>query len=299
MVNNTFVPKGIGIVDIEASVVSNLKENLKLTDLEGNLIRIETLLSLEKFYQYEQRMSLGVKTPDGDLPMPFMVLIREDEDIRGKRFGDGFSAIPTDIQFPTYRVTETVNGKLIHKIYTIPQPVHIDLSYNLSFISDKRKDINKMQERIVEMFRSVQHYIEVNGHYMPMTLSSLSDDSETEIEKQNYYKKMYSLTVQGYLLDESKFKVVTVDNDVAISFNMIDTFTDDNDVIRMKFKRSPVSSIVYNGAQRVISRSNLQEIETIKLNEAIVEFPFSIQKGDNLEITQTKTDSRVFSINLF
>ena len=68
-------------------------------------------------------------------------------------------------------------------------------------------ELNAFNKTVVSKFASRQAYTFVNGHYIPIILENISDESALDLEKRKYYVQDYSLTMLGFLIDENEFEV--------------------------------------------------------------------------------------------
>ncbi len=50
-------------------------------------------------------------------------------------------------------------------------------------------------------------YQVIKGHYIPIVMNNISNESELSIEKRNYYIQTYEFTMLGFLIDEDEFEV--------------------------------------------------------------------------------------------
>jgi hypothetical protein len=69
------------------------------------------------------------------------------------------------------------------------------------------RELNEFNKNILEMFASRQAYTVIKGHYIPVIMGNISDESVMEIEKRKYYIQSYEFTVLGFLIDENEFEV--------------------------------------------------------------------------------------------
>jgi hypothetical protein len=69
------------------------------------------------------------------------------------------------------------------------------------------REINKFNQIILEKFSSLQSYQTIKGHYIPLKLNSIADESVMELEKRKYYIQKYEFTMMGFLIDEDQFEV--------------------------------------------------------------------------------------------
>jgi hypothetical protein len=94
-----------------------------------------------------------------------------------------------------------------YDIYRIPQPVPVDITYSVKIICNRMRELNKFNKIIIEKFASRQAYTEVKGHYIPIVMGDISDESVMDVEKRKYYIQSYSFTLLGFLIDEDEFEV--------------------------------------------------------------------------------------------
>jgi hypothetical protein len=92
-------------------------------------------------------------------------------------------------------------------IYTIPQPVPVDIKYSVKIICNRMRELNKFNQIVIEKFASRQAYTQIKGHYIPITLDEISDESVMDVEKRRYYIQSYAFTLQGFLSDEEEYEV--------------------------------------------------------------------------------------------
>jgi hypothetical protein len=69
------------------------------------------------------------------------------------------------------------------------------------------REVNEFNKIMMQKFTSKQSYVQIKGHYMPIKLESVTDESVKEVEKRKYYIQTYKLILMGFLLDEEEFQV--------------------------------------------------------------------------------------------
>jgi hypothetical protein len=69
------------------------------------------------------------------------------------------------------------------------------------------RELNKFNQIILEKFASRQAYSVIKGHYIPIVMGNISDESVMDIEKRKYYVQSYEFTMLGFLIDEDEFEV--------------------------------------------------------------------------------------------
>ena len=75
------------------------------------------------------------------------------------------------------------------------QPKAIDLVYKVSLVTNKYELLNEFNEIINDKFKARQCYIRPNGHYIPMVLEDVSDDTEYNIENRKFYSQSCDIII--------------------------------------------------------------------------------------------------------
>jgi hypothetical protein len=69
------------------------------------------------------------------------------------------------------------------------------------------RELNSLNKKVIEKFASRQAYTQIKGHYIPIVLDEISDESVMEMEKRKFYIQSYNFTLMGFLIDENEFEV--------------------------------------------------------------------------------------------
>jgi len=69
------------------------------------------------------------------------------------------------------------------------------------------RELNKFNQIVLEKFSSRQAYTNIKGHYIPIIMNSITDESVNDVEKRKYYVQSYEFTMLGFLIDEDEFEV--------------------------------------------------------------------------------------------
>ena len=87
-------------------------------------------------------------------------------------------------------------------IYKMPQPVAIDISYEVTIVCTKFRDLNKFNKIVLQKFSSRQAYTTVKGHYIPIILDGIDDSTPMEsLDSRRFYIQNYKFTLLGILID--------------------------------------------------------------------------------------------------
>jgi hypothetical protein len=93
-------------------------------------------------------------------------------------------------------------------IYKIPQPIPCDITYDITIVCNKFRDLNKFNKLVLQNFSSRQDYTQVKGHYIPIVLDTIEDNTPMEtMDGRRFYMQTYKCTMLGFLIDSDEFEV--------------------------------------------------------------------------------------------
>jgi hypothetical protein len=165
---------------------------------------VDTIITTQNWAQYVET-ALFVDLDYNPSP-PFITVVRSPE----VKFGTNPAlqyTIPNRKQF-YYASVPTWNGnEQGMDIYTIPQPVPVDINYSLKFICNRMRELNQLNKIVMQKFSSRQAYTFIKGQYVPIILNNVSDESQMSLDARKYYVQSYDFTMLGYLIDEEEFEV--------------------------------------------------------------------------------------------
>ena len=102
------------------------------------------------------------------------------------------------------------NGEEAYDMYSMKQPFCVDLEYTVTIVTNKYEVLNDMNQRVHFEFKAINCYINPNGHYMPMVLEDVSDESEYSLDDRKYYSQSYKIKVKAYIIRKEDFTVTKV-----------------------------------------------------------------------------------------
>ena len=180
---------------------------------EGKKLPIFKLFSNQRIGEYAQNWQHLDEV--GNLLLNFFAITRENNPKQGQNQG-GYFNIPGDRDYPMF-MTPTLqeNGEEAYDMYSMKQPFCVDLMYSLTLITNKYELLNEVNMKIMNEFKALECYIAPNGHYMPMKLEEVSDESETPIDDRKYYSQTYKITLWGYIIRKEDFKVTRLPSRVV------------------------------------------------------------------------------------
>jgi hypothetical protein len=127
-------------------------------------------------------------------------------------------------------------------VYTIPQPVPVDLTFDVKIVCNRMRELNTFNRRVMQEFTSRQAYTFVKGHYIPIVLSSVSDESTIDGEDRKYYMQNYTFQLQGFIIDEEEFEVKP-----AITRSLLFFDTDTTSIVSGRGSLSKFDNKTFNG----------------------------------------------------
>jgi hypothetical protein len=180
---------------------------------------IDILITTQNWSQFVETWDF--QNIDKNTEPPFITVIRTPE----VKYGNNPSIVYTipNRRLYFYAKVPTWDGnKNGYDIYKIPQPVPVDITYTVAIICNRMREVNKFNQIVIEKFSSLQAYQTIKGHYIPIKMNSITDESVMDLEKRKYYIQKYEFTMMGFLIDEDQFEVSPA---ITRSFQLFETET--------------------------------------------------------------------------
>lgn len=202
--NGTFLPKSILHADLDRGFLDFVKNDLRVVS-EGKVIpNIDIIITTQNWAQFTQTWNF--QDLDKNVSPPFISVIRAPE----IKYGSNPSllyTIPNRRQYYYASVPSFDGDRINVDVYKIPQPVPVDIKYSVKIICNRMRELNSLNKTILQKFSSRQAYTNIKGHYIPIIMDNVSDESVMDIEKRKYYIQSYDFTMLGFLIDEDEFEV--------------------------------------------------------------------------------------------
>ena len=211
--NGTFLPRGVNEEDMDEAFLDFFENDKRVyLSLDGRKIPA-IFLTIQRWSEFTKTWKFTDEYRNIDLP--FITIVRQPDIQQGQNQAGLYNIPP----YRTYTYMKVPTWDGIRKgidLYKIPQPVSVDITYNVRLFTNRMKDINKFNGLIQKAFQSRQCYITVKGHPMPLILESISDESNiNEFEETRFYVQNFEIKLMGYLVDEEDFEVVPTLNRVV------------------------------------------------------------------------------------
>ena len=202
--DGTYLPKSVLHADLDRGMLDFVKTELEVVTAGKIVPMLDVIITTQNWSQYLETWKFV--DLDYNPSPPFITVVRTPE----VKYGTNPSlqyTIPNRKQF-YYASVPTWNGnEQGMDIYTIPQPVPVDIKYGVKIICNRMRELNQLNKIVMQTFASRQAYTFIKGQYVPIILDNVSDESQMTMESRKYYVQNYDFTMLGYLIDEDEFEV--------------------------------------------------------------------------------------------
>ena len=202
--DGTYLPKSVLHADLDRGMLDFVKTELEVITAGKIVPMLDIIITTQNWSQYLETWKFV--DLDYNPSPPFITVVRQPE----VKYGTNPSlqyTIPNRKQF-YYASVPTWNGnEQGMDIYTIPQPVPVDIKYSVKIICNRMRELNQLNKVVMQTFSSRQAYTFIKGQYVPIILDNVSDESQMTMEARKYYVQNYDFTMLGYLIDEDEFEV--------------------------------------------------------------------------------------------
>jgi hypothetical protein len=202
--DGTYLPKGIYHADLDRAMLDFVKNTLGI-NVDGKKVNtVDVLITTQNWAQFTQTWNF--QDLDKNISPPFIATVRKPETPYGTNQGTSFK-IPGRPTFQ-YAIVPTFNGtRNGYDVYKIPQPTPVDITYEVKIFTNRMRELNAFNKKVLDTFGSKQAYTTVNGRYIPILMDTITDQSVNELQKRRYYIQSYTFKMLGIILDEEQFEV--------------------------------------------------------------------------------------------
>lgn len=206
------LPKGVLHEDLDAGFKRFVENDLEIT-FESTLPNGGTtkskmpviMMGLQAWNEYSKTWEFSDKYKN--IKLPFITIIRQPDTQVGTHPGL-IHNIPQGRKFVYAEVPTWDGNRKGVDLYKIPQPVPVDIEYDVRIFCYRQRELNEFNRIVMERFQALQAYSEVNGHYVPCTLEGNEDESEVkDLKGKRFYIQLYKFKSQGFIIDPKNFEV--------------------------------------------------------------------------------------------
>ena len=306
--DGTYLPKSVLHADLDRGMLDFVKNDLQVVTAGKVVPMVDIILTTQNWSQYVETAQFV--NLDYNVEPPFITVVRSPD----VKYGTNPSlqyTIPNRKQF-YYASVPTWNGnEQGMDIYTIPQPVPVDITYSMKIVCNRMRELNQLNKVVLQKFSSRQAYTFIKGQYVPIIMNNISDESQLTIESRKFYIQSYEFLMMGYLIDEEEFQVKpAIARSLLVS--EIDTstlkrrrpkFPENPDEFLTKFRyvvgNSSLSELIdFRADMSVAGTTNIESFDVYINNDYFGSDVNLIQINTNdiLRIEITKTDNTKESV---
>jgi len=260
--DGTYLPKSVLHADLDRGMLDFVKTELEVVTAGKVVPLLDIIITTQNWAQYTETALFT--NLDFNPEPPFITVVRQPE----VKFGTNPAlqyTIPNRKQF-YYASVPTWNGnEQGMDIYTIPQPVPVDINYSVKIICNRMRELNQLNKVVMQKFSSRQAYTFIKGQYVPIILNNISDESQTTLDSRKYFIQNYDFTMLGYLIDEEEFQVKPAISRVAQIMELDTTVLKRR---RPKFPENPddfLSNFLF-----IVGNNTLSEIIDFRANMTLL-----------------------------
>jgi hypothetical protein len=261
--SDSYLPDSILHDDLDLGMLDFIKKSFVVISDGTQIPVIDKILTIQRWAEFSNNWEFS--DDDGNIKLPFIAVVRKP-DVQPGSHPVTQRTIPDRKTF-YYASVPTWNGSQMGAdIYKIPQPVAVDISYEVSIVCNKFRDLNKFNKIVLQKFSSRQAYTTVKGHYIPIILESIDDSTPMDtLDGRRFYIQNYKFTLVGFLVDKEEFEVKP-----AISrFFLMNEFIESNNIEKKVKDKTVEIKIVNFTADGTQTQFGVGETISILFNVAI------------------------------
>lgn len=215
-VKTKYLPRTILLEDLDKTLFDYVNINALQLTIDGRLV--------PTFYLDNDRWGEFSKTwkfmdNDKNVPAPYITVRRIDKQ-GGTRLGVKYR-IPQPRTFRYVNVPILDDGQIIYLQFKMPEPVNVDMIYEVTLFTKYRVDVNLYDEQILKNFSSRQEYVWFNGSPMPLLFEGFAENNTIEnIDGDRFFVSKYALKILGFIQDEKEFEIVKTTRKPRIGYSV-------------------------------------------------------------------------------
>lgn len=231
------IPKPLEYDDIDKAVFEFVDEKIDIA-IDGKLIPTFTLYSNQRFSEYSQTWQHTDE--NGNLYLNFKLLNRDKDPSFGGNQGELWN-IPGNRRYTILqREVLDDNGTESYEVYSMRQPFAVDLSYTITFITTNVEYLNIFNQKINKLFSARQYYVRPNGHFVPMVIDEISDETSYSISDRKFFVQSVTIKLMAYIIEEDDFEVKKYPKRVNLNLDG-DNFKKDKPCVEIEEIENPMT----------------------------------------------------------
>ena len=108
-----------------------------------------------------------------------------------------------------------------YNLYKIPQPVYVDMEYEIRFVTHYMEDVDDFYEMMMEQaYSDAQGYLKVNGYDIASKIGDPSEENAVDdISSERIFQIVFPVTILGKIVDPTKFEKVNTITKISIKIS--------------------------------------------------------------------------------
>lgn len=203
-IKTKYLPRTILMEDIDQAIFDYISNSEIKAVIDGKSVPV--------FYLENERWGEFSKTwkfmdNDKNVPTPFITIRRIDKQ-KGTRLGMKH-LIPQVRKFRYLDVPILDEGEVIYLRFKMPEPVNVDMTYEVVLFTKYRVDVNMYDQQILRNFSPQQAYLFIKGHPIPIIFEGFAESNPIEnIDGDKFLISKYAIKALGYIQDEKDYEIV-------------------------------------------------------------------------------------------
>lgn len=210
--SDTYLPESIFSDDLDLGFLNFVKENFQI-----EIPIIPKILTTQRWGEVANTWTFSDNS--SVIKVPFISVIRKPNIQPGSN-PITIRTIPERKPF-YYNIIQSTSEKS-GEIFKIPQPIAVDITYDVIIVTQKLRDLDKLNKIVLTKFASRQAYTVVKGHYIPIILNNINDNTNNNVDSRKFYLQTYEFTLLGFLIDENEFEVKPLVNKAFLFTNILE-----------------------------------------------------------------------------
>jgi len=215
--NFNYLPQKIELEDLGMALKQSISDlNLSLLIETGKLKKVPIIHVMQELWA-ERKMNWGdMRNEQGEeVTRPFIAMYRTSV----KRGTSPMKyTIPKKKKFRFVKVPSFNGTQKGFDMWKVPQPVYVDVSYELRFVTHYIQHVDDFYECIFEdAYSDGERYLKVGGYNIASVIGEPSEENTVDdITQERIFQIVVPITIYGKLIDPTKFEKVNTINKISI-----------------------------------------------------------------------------------
>jgi len=220
--SDPYLPDSILHDDLDRGMLDYVEKNFVVVSDGKKIPMIPRILTIQRWAELQNTWEYSDE--EGNINLPFISVVRKP-DVQPGTNPSVLRTIPDRHRFHYSTVKkQDANGMLGADVYKIPQPIPVDISYDVTIVCNKFRDLNRFNKMVMQNFSSRQDYTTIKGHYVPLILERIEDNTPMDtIDGRRFYVQNYQFILLGFLIDAEEFEVKPAVNRTILLTEFVDT----------------------------------------------------------------------------